>query len=394
MERASPVTLEWSRWFPGPSESLRRIRGHGLRTWLRRERQPVIDTFKTAIAATTAWIVAEHVLSRHDPILAPLAALLTVQVTTKGTLVRGAQQVVGVVAGVLVVTGLVHYVGLHAWSLGVVIFASLLLGRGLRLGSQANQVATSGLLVLSLGSGYGADRVFDTLIGAGVGMAVSVLTPSRRNLNATGEALAGLANDLADLLADIASGLSSAPTSGSARVEWLHRARSLNPEVTGELDAFSSAEYGARLLPTRFRDNARLLQYGHAGKAEAHTVGHVESLAAALRDQTEVPAIASPSPETVPPSLPDLLRSLSSALSSFAYLQRAPSDQAEQRGREPREALTRAAAVQTEAEGQLRIGTSIGNIESAILTATAAMRLELDPDSGRHVGCCPPLHEG
>ena len=55
------------------------------------------------------------------------------------------------------------------------VVIGLMLGRTLRLGTQVNQVATTALLVYSLGRGYGLERVWDTLIGAAVGITANAL---------------------------------------------------------------------------------------------------------------------------------------------------------------------------------------------------------------------------
>ena len=101
----------------------------GLLAFLTLERWLILDIARTVFAATVAWVHARRFLLHYDPILAPLGALLAVQVTARATLVRGLQLVTAVVAGVLIVVGLIHLVGLRSWALCVVFFFSLILGR-------------------------------------------------------------------------------------------------------------------------------------------------------------------------------------------------------------------------------------------------------------------------
>ena len=68
-------------------------------------------------------------------------------------------------------------VGLHWWSIGLVVLGGLMIGELLRLGAFSSQVAISALLAYSLGSGYGAVRAIDTVVGAVIGAAVNVLVP-------------------------------------------------------------------------------------------------------------------------------------------------------------------------------------------------------------------------
>ena len=61
-----------------------------------------LQATKTAIAAGLSWFVAANVLRNNLPVFAPLAALLTVQVTLWESVSRGLQRVVGVVVGVAI----------------------------------------------------------------------------------------------------------------------------------------------------------------------------------------------------------------------------------------------------------------------------------------------------
>jgi len=81
--------------------------------------------------------------------------------------------------GVLVAFGFARVAGIHAWSIALVVFVSILAGQALRLGQQGSvQVPVSALLVLVLGAttgGYALDRVVDTAIGAACGILVNLV---------------------------------------------------------------------------------------------------------------------------------------------------------------------------------------------------------------------------
>ena len=116
------------------------------------------------------------------PYFAPLAVLLVVQPTVYDSLSRAFQRVVGVVVGVAAALAVSHFLAPSAWSIGIIIFAGLLLGWTARLGPQgAVQVPVSALLVFLVGRatpGYGGERIADTLIGAGVAVIAVLLSPS------------------------------------------------------------------------------------------------------------------------------------------------------------------------------------------------------------------------
>jgi len=109
----------------------------------RRGRRPGLRTAKTTLAAVLSFVVAQRLGTSPQPVLAPLTALLVVQLTMYETVASGLQRVASVVAGVLIAVGVATYVGLTWWSLGAVVAASLVIGRLLRLGPQLLEVPIS-----------------------------------------------------------------------------------------------------------------------------------------------------------------------------------------------------------------------------------------------------------
>src|SRR5690242_21609854 len=83
-------------------------------------RSPGIRTAKVTLAAVVAYVAADLLNTTATPILAPLTAILVVQVTVFQTVAEGLQRVLSVLAGVLVAVGLATVVGLSWWSLGIV----------------------------------------------------------------------------------------------------------------------------------------------------------------------------------------------------------------------------------------------------------------------------------
>ena len=128
-----------------------------------------LRTAKATLAAVISWELALRLPGSQSPVLAPLTALLVTQVTVVQTITGSFQRVASVTAGVLVALGVADLLGLHWWSIGLVIFVSLALGQVLRLGSHRMEVPISALLVLTLGGtpGIARTRVLETLIGAG-----------------------------------------------------------------------------------------------------------------------------------------------------------------------------------------------------------------------------------
>ena len=209
---------------------------------------------RLTVSAVTAYVVAGVLLSGPIPILAPLTAMLVVQVTLVGSVKSGVQRVASVVAGVLIATGFSIWVGFTWWSLGLLIAASLVVGQFLRLGDQLLEVPISAMIVLAAGAAEATalSRIVETLLGTLVGVAVNVIVPPRVQVTdaatavqklATDMALlvdrtavqvtAGLTPDRANLLADQAAQITDQVIEVDREVDEAEESRQLNPRAVG-----------------------------------------------------------------------------------------------------------------------------------------------------------------
>src|SRR4051812_11108869 len=171
-----------------------------------------------------------------QPLLAPLTAMLVVQVTPVSLLASGVDRVVAVVTGVALAVAFAAVVPLEWWSLGVLIFVSITLGQALRLQSNLIEVAISGMLVLGVGSlsaeSAAWQRIAETLVGAAVGIAANLLLPTRVPTADAGRAIEGLADGVSDLLGRSAGELEEAAASEDRSLDgkpesWLGQARQI-----------------------------------------------------------------------------------------------------------------------------------------------------------------------
>jgi hypothetical protein len=223
---------------------LTRLRGDGSPLGLR--------TAKTTLAAVISWELALRLPGSQPPVLAPLTALLVTQVTLVKTITGSFQRVASVTAGVLLALGVAGLLGLHWWSVGLVIFVSLAIGQVLKLGSHRIEVPISALLVLTLGGtpGVARTRMLETLIGAGVGVVVNAVLVPPVYIRPAGEAIYELAGDMARVLEGAAADLAEG-WSGEDAYERLLEARELDPEVREAGEAVGQAEDSLRLNPRR-----------------------------------------------------------------------------------------------------------------------------------------------
>ncbi|MGC8488328.1 MAG: FUSC family protein [Clostridia bacterium] len=137
-----------------------------------------VQVVKAALASSISWYVAEAVFPGARPYFAPLAAVLTVQVSVAQSLARGGQRILGVVGGIAVSLLLAHALGVSAWSVGVLLFVGMAGATLLGFGPAAvTQVGISALLILALKAtpAYAAARLLDTIIGAVTAIVVNAV---------------------------------------------------------------------------------------------------------------------------------------------------------------------------------------------------------------------------
>src|SRR3954447_11290511 len=202
---------------------------------LRRDgRANLLWALRITVAATASYVVGLMLFPGTQPLLAPLTAMLVVQVTPLSLLASGLDRVIAVVAGVVLAVGFAAVVPLEWWSLGLLILVSITIGQFLRLRSNLVEVAISAMLVLGVGA-IGAEaaawqRIAETLVGAAVGIIATLVFPPKVASGDAGRAIDGLADSVSELLTRAAGELDAMAQgeqqrlSGAAR-EWLGDAR-------------------------------------------------------------------------------------------------------------------------------------------------------------------------
>ncbi|MEU6462826.1 aromatic acid exporter family protein [Streptomyces sp. NPDC046976] len=223
----------------------------GLLRLAKRRREPVVvQTLRSATAATIAYVIALRLSPEPAPLTSPLTALLVVQVTFYATLTNGIRRVNAVVAGVLVAIAFSVLVGLTWWSLALLIVASLGVGHLVRVDEYVAEVAISAMLVLGVTTvGFTAwARIVETLIGAVVGTACNLLLPPPVWVDAAGRSIEDLARRVRQLMLRMGE-------EAADRIPWeraaerLHEARRLDQYIA-EVDAsLRQAEDSLRLNP-------------------------------------------------------------------------------------------------------------------------------------------------
>ncbi|KKD09235.1 aromatic acid exporter family protein [Streptomyces sp. WM6386] len=219
--------------------------------FVKRRRDPVVvQTLRSAAAATIAYVIALRLSPEAAPLTAPLTALLVVQVTLYATLTNGIRRVNAVVAGVLVAIAFSLLVGLTWWSLALLILASLGVGHLVKVDEYVPEVAISAMLVLgvtTVGDTAWA-RVLETLIGAVVGLGFNLLLAPPVWVDEAGESIEGLARRVRQLMLSMGEE-AAGRTPVEHATERLHEARRLDHDIVEVDAALKQAEDSLRLNP-------------------------------------------------------------------------------------------------------------------------------------------------
>lgn len=334
---------------------------------------------RVTIASVASYVVAMVTFSGPPPLLAPLTAMLVVQVTPMSLLASGADRVLSVVTGVALAVGFAELFPLSWWSLGLLIFMAITLGQLLRLRANLMEVAISAMLVLGVGTlateSAAWQRILETLIGAAVGVTANLLFPPKVASGDAGRAIDDVADSVSGLLDRAASELervveADADVAAAAR-EWLGDARRITHDIPRAGAALLHAEQGRRL-------NVRAVGTPNAGpglrqglEALEHSTVAIRGMLRSLVDCAEDAAWSSKEHADALLGLAQTWREMSAALDAFGQLvadEAAPT----QRG----------SAAQVDVDGvvQARHGLedARARLEDALTMGSAGPQLELD----------------
>src|SRR4051794_25005806 len=354
-------------------------RGHRL--------PPGWRSLRIAVAATLAYVVSLPLTGESAPVLAPLTALLVSQATVHKSLISGARRVLGVVAGVVIAAFVSSLIGLTWWSVGLAVFTALLLGALLRLGDVVNEVAVTALLVLAVSSQreFAFDRLWETLIGAGVGIAVNVLLVPPVYVQPAGDALMTLGRSMADLLSETADGLRKDWSEDSAR-GWLSAAWKLDRPLADARSALVTAEESLRFNPSQRRAKQADDSLRSGLSALEHAAITVRGLMTALADR-----VRAASPDEMPSddarlALADVLDDQAAAVRAFAETVGADVNAPWKAEEELAEALTRARRRPDALVEKLAVDAhtqpGLWRIHGALLAHLDRLLYEVDPNAG------------
>jgi hypothetical protein len=246
---------------------------------------------KSALAAVLAYWLARFLPDNANPILAPMTAIFSINLTIAGGMRDAWQRVLGVTLGILFAVAVFELLGPGSIAIGIIIIASFYAGRRLGLESSGvQQLAVSTLLIVLGAVGAEVDNVAllhlaNFLIGTGVGLVLnaSVAPPNyvpdaRDQLDALGHAIEGILTDLRDGL------LAGMPH--ATALDCLYRARAAVATIHAVDVALDNAQESLafNLMGTSQREV--LTVYRAIGEALEHSALQTRIIARALTDAT------------------------------------------------------------------------------------------------------------
>lgn len=244
----------------------RGLRGRSIGELLDIDRGVIVQAIKVAVSAGLSWALALWWLDSPAPIWAPLTASLIALLTVQASIRDAAEKVLGVVVGIVVAIWLGGLIGLHAWSIAVIVGLGFLVGKVMRLGpGAAAQIPINGLFVLALGSSQIEQRFLDTLIGATVAVLVNFVVVPPNHVAAATRSVAALADGVVDVLTTLAEGIARPWPSRNA-LQWLLNARSLGRLSAAAESEVSRADQSLSLHPTRSSWTAAMVRLRQANE--------------------------------------------------------------------------------------------------------------------------------
>lgn len=154
-----------------------------IRTGLRRVNGSLLPLAQAALAAALAWLVAEQLFGRQNPMFASIAAFVCLGFHVDRVPRKVAELGVGATVGVLI--GEVIAVTMHSgwWQMGVALMCGALVGRFLDRGDLTTMQAGVNAMVVvgmsywqTIAGGFTA-RWLDAIVGALIALVFAVLLP-------------------------------------------------------------------------------------------------------------------------------------------------------------------------------------------------------------------------
>lgn len=282
---------------------------------------------KSALAAMLAYWLARFLPDNENPVLAPLTAVFSINLTIAGGMRDAWQRILGVVLGIAVALLANWLLGPGSVAIGIVVLISFYAGR--RLGLEASgvqQLAVSALLVALGAAGAQVGSVAalhfaNILIGTGIGLLLNAsVAPPNYVTGARAEVL-GLGSTIRSILLDLSEALQAGLTHEQAQGALL-RARAVATSLHDADTALSRADESLHYNLFGRPQQATLARYRRADQVMEHAAIQTRIVARSLSDATALQPAGNAHPAWLAPDdlgipLAQLLNEAAQAMSVF-----------------------------------------------------------------------------
>ncbi|EIT87395.1 integral membrane protein [Fictibacillus macauensis ZFHKF-1] len=241
-----------------------------------------LQVIKTAIAGAISWELSSMLSENHYPFFAPLAAVLTMQVTIAGSVQKGFYRISGVIGGVIISMLIGHFLSLNAGSIMLVVLIGMAVSTAFKLPAQVtSQVAVSSILVLAFGQGYALSRIGETMIGSIIAVIVNALLVPPNTIPAAEELCLKLANQATLTLKDLTQLWNSTLPE---RRHIQEEVRELTDQNEAGIEAVALARQNLRYTPFFTKRRVRLAHLETGMKHLNHITLQIRGIARGIRD--------------------------------------------------------------------------------------------------------------
>lgn len=231
-------------------ERLRSIESSMHARW-RRLRKRAVSILQIAVAAATAFWVAQSLFGHEVPFFAPIAVIIVVGLTGGERVQRGLEMSFGCVLGVFVGDLLFLGLGTDPWQIGIMV--ALAMGVASLFSKSplvANQVAIGTVLIATImppgAETTGIDRTLDAIAGSAVGLLTVALIPTAA-LSGVRQEVANVMSLASSVLNDVADGLENHDE--KLIFEALSEVRGSQASINTMLTAAKSGRESVRISP-------------------------------------------------------------------------------------------------------------------------------------------------
>ncbi|CAM03437.1 aromatic acid exporter family member 1 [Saccharopolyspora erythraea NRRL 2338] len=250
-----------------------------------REREQLVQAAKMAVAAVVAWWLAIWCFQLPQAFIAPYAAVFLMSHTVYRSVANAMQQVAAVVLGVVLAFLTIYFIPNVLVALAVAVFLGSLVGLWRRLGPSGVWVGITALLMLTYGTApqieYLAPRVFESLIGAVIGVLVNTLVFPPVHLSTMDAALRRLADEI-ELLLDSLGEMLRTDWDHAAAADWRYRADNLSATFQQAHETLDLGTESIRFVPHRLPRPHRNRERAEAARSTLLTLSEVAEQAQGL----------------------------------------------------------------------------------------------------------------